>query len=99
MVNVDDLAFEFLAELLAQNLHVASKHNQFNASGLDVIPQHVFKGQLVGFAGDWVHLKWNAIKLGQALKVWVVSEYHRKFNRQLAGALAEQHVVQAVGAL
>lgn len=96
VVDVDDAPRESLAQFGGEDLHVAGEYDQFDVVLLDGIHHAVFEGELLAGGCHGVRFERHAVELGQAGEVVVVAEHERHVHGQLAGALAEEQVVEAV---
>ena len=84
------------AELVGEDLHVAGQHGE-----LDVVLRHQGpaarpRPRTLVSGGDRDVVERDAVELGQAREVPVVGHDGRDLDRQGAGALQEQQVVEAV---
>ena len=95
VVDVDGLAGQLGAQLIGEDLHVAGQDGQLDVVLLHQGAQRIL-GLGLGVRGDRDVVERDAVELRQALEVTVVGHDGRDLDRQRAGALQEQQVVQAV---
>ena len=98
MMDVDGAAFEMLAAVRRENLHVARQHQQFRAGLLEDICDPLLLPGLVAIDDGQVVVR-HAVPFGEAAQVLVIRDDRDHFDRQRTRAAAVQDAVQAVALL
>src|SRR6185503_3337887 len=95
VVDVDRALRVAAAKRVRDDLHVSGEHDQVDPLPVEQLEDAIFLRALV----LWRHgktMKRDAICASNRLEVAVIAEDDGDFARQLAGALAQYEVVQAV---
>ena len=90
---------ERVAQLGREDLHVPREHDELDVVLLDHLEHALLERQLLAGRGHRVRLERHAVERGELGEVGMVAQHERDVDRQLAGALAEQQVVEAVAGL
>ena len=94
-MDVNDLVRVLVYKLRTENLHVSCQHNTINAVLLQSL-KYLLLSNCPGAAVHSVTLKWYTKRIANWPKIYMVAHDQGNCRLQLANALSQQKVVNAV---
>jgi hypothetical protein len=95
VVDVDGAAFELLAEVVGEDLHIAGEDDKVDVELIDKLKQPRLRGGL-GLRRHGDVVEGDAVGLRQGLEVTVIGHNRRDLDVEGSGAAPEKQIVEAV---